>query len=391
MGIFHRIKTKLAFAFLAVALIPAAIIGSYSISVSTETLLDKELSSQADKLAHIKNLVQNFLSSARGDALILSRSPLLKELLNLKFTSRSGVLLDATKQAVTDEFLAFSEQRKIYYQIRYLDETGQEVIRVDFNGRKATARPDNLLQNKGDRYYFTRAVKLPAGQVFISPLDLNRENGKIETPHKPVIRYAVPLKYADGSRAGLVLTNIDANQFLKEIKGIMLTDEEGYYLAHPDFSKEWGSSRDLASGFSFQKEFAHINRQMIGTEGTIETKSEILTFQEMTIPGTSRIWKIISTEDIDRVLRNIGEFQQRFWYILAGSLLVALVFALYLDHKISRPIEKLTLEANKVSTGNLNSPVKTGDKGEIGQLAEAFERMRLSMIKAIEITRRKRQ
>ena len=390
MSLLHRIRTKLAFAFVAVALVPATIIGSYSVNVSNQTLLEKEHRAQLDEVSRLKSQLESFLASARGDVLFLSQSEPLKNLVSLKYQGATGTDYERAKKAAQNEFLAFSNQRKIYYQVRYLDETGQELVRVDFKDGKASVRAEERLQNKGNRYYFTDAVKLPEGQVFVSPLDLNREKGQIEVPHKPVIRYAVPLKYEDGSKAGVVLTNVDAKQFLSTLKKTMLVDEEGFYLAHQDQAKTWGSPRDLDTSQSFKQDYASIIDEVVGTSGTIQTAMQAISFQEMTIPGTFRNWKIISSRNLDDLLLNIRSFQKTFWSILVGSLIAAIIFALFLDRKISRPIEQLTEEANKVSMGDLNNPVISSDKSEIGQLAQAFERMRISMVKAIERSRRSR-
>lgn len=49
------------------------------------------------------------------------------------------------------------------------------------------------LQYKGNRYYFKDSIGLEKDQIFVSALDLNVENGKVEIPHKPMIRFATPV------------------------------------------------------------------------------------------------------------------------------------------------------------------------------------------------------
>nr|WP_305792775.1 HAMP domain-containing protein [Sedimenticola hydrogenitrophicus] len=65
-----------------------------------------------------------------------------------------------------------------------------------------------------------------------------------------------------------------------------------------------------------------------------------------------------------------------------------MLLAWFLDRRISRPIEYLTEQADKVSMGNLLNPIDLRDATEIGRLGEAFERMRVSMVRAIEHRRR---
>ena len=89
-----------------------------------------------------------------------------------------------TRRQLEADFLNMSTHRKTYDQIRYLDETGMEVIRVNFNQGQVVSVPVGKLQNKAKRYYFADAFRLKQGQLFVSPLDLNVEHGKVEEPQK---------------------------------------------------------------------------------------------------------------------------------------------------------------------------------------------------------------
>ncbi len=97
------------------------------------------------------------------------------------------------RETLAKEYLAFSSNKGFYDQIRFLDETGMEVERVNFNNGKPSIVPRDKLQNKGKRYYFQDAFKLERGELFISPLDLNIEAGQIEQPLKPMIRFGAPV------------------------------------------------------------------------------------------------------------------------------------------------------------------------------------------------------
>ena len=94
---------------------------------------------------------------------------------------------------LTECFLNISRYRRLYDQVRLLDENGMEIIRVNFNSGRPLVISREELQNKKDRYYFDDTFKLNRGEVFVSPLDLNIEQGEIEQPLKPMIRFATPV------------------------------------------------------------------------------------------------------------------------------------------------------------------------------------------------------
>ena len=104
-------------------------------------------------------------------------------------------------------FFSFSKEIRNYDQIRFIDETGQEIIRVDFDGGRPESIPQKLLQNKAERYYFKDTMKLGRREVYVSPLDLNVENGQVEQPHRPMIRFGTPIFDHLGQKRGVIIIN----------------------------------------------------------------------------------------------------------------------------------------------------------------------------------------
>lgn len=384
MKFYHRIRTKLAVAFLLVAGIPAAAIGVYSMQVSSDTLLSGEYDNQTQQVGKLKREIESFLADVKGDVVFLSESTPLQAYLSLRSSQADKATLEAARRGMEREFLSFSKNREVYYQVRYLDETGLETVRVDSDGTNSKLIPAGRLQNKGSRYYFADSVNLPAGSVFVSPLDLNRERGKVEIPHKPVIRYAVPVKYPNGDKAGVVLVNVDAKGFLGNLGETMLVDAGGYYLSHPDETKAWGSERDLDTGHNLNDDYPTVaDRVLVGSSDIMTVGDAVMSYQQAQIPGTSQHWTLISRRPITDLLASVSEFRTTFIIIVTGAMAIALLLALFVGARITRPIEYLTEMAQKVSTGELRERVSVKDKGEIGQLAQAFERMRVSTTKLL--------
>ena len=149
---------------------------------------------------------------------------------------------------LTEDLLNFSHGKGIYDQVRWIDEAGMEIVRIDqVNGRPVIVSADKL-QNKGQRYFFTDTIKLKPGEIFVSPLDLNIEQDKIEVPHKPMIRVATPLVDSRGARRGIAILNyygrvmLDSfSEVTKDIADhVMLVNRDGYWLKSPKADEEWG-------------------------------------------------------------------------------------------------------------------------------------------------------
>jgi len=139
-------------------------------------------------------------------------------------------------------------------QVRYIDEFGMEKVRVDWPvGReKASLVPTSQLQDKKHRYYYKEASQIPPFTFWYSKLDLNMENGRIESPEKPVLRIASPV-YLKQKFRGIVIINVHMKEFLNKflynsVFDICLIDSDGYYLISYEAEHSWSKYRE--SGFS---------------------------------------------------------------------------------------------------------------------------------------------
>lgn len=134
-------------------------------------------------------------------------------------------------------------------QIRLLDLNGMERVRVDLSGdNDAEICRTDKLQDKSNRYYFNESIALSENQIYISPLDLNMEKGKIEIPHKPMMRFVISVYGDDGRRLGFLIFNYLGKQLFSILDHMNLHEEDqwillnrdGYYLHHPDTNKRFG-------------------------------------------------------------------------------------------------------------------------------------------------------
>ncbi len=198
------------------------------------------LSDQRRNVAFMRGTVVNDISAIILDLMSLSAHPRLHQML------KSGNPDDRLK--LSRVFLDFCKTKALYDQVRFLDETGMELIRVNFNEGQPHIVPEGKLQNKGKRYYFADTIKLDSGQVFVSPLDLNVERGQIEQPLKPMIRFGTPVAYTEGRKRGIVLLNYFGSKMIQALNKAsadtignwMLLNAEGYWLKGLDPEDEWG-------------------------------------------------------------------------------------------------------------------------------------------------------
>lgn len=126
-------------------------------------------------------------------------------------------------------------------QVRWLDAEGQERMRVNRFQEAGgwQLRSAEYLQDKSARPYYLQALKLKADRIYVSDLDLNIEQGRIQRPLEPTIRLAMATTARDHMTSGVLIINFNLAPLFEQLRSqlgtsadLQLVDEEGYWLFH---------------------------------------------------------------------------------------------------------------------------------------------------------------
>lgn len=241
------LRGKLIIIFIALTVGAMAISTGYARYMQKHFILKRAHEHAAADLKLIGSEIQTVLQWVIRDIFFLSDLPQLHDFLGAQDHANKAKALLSVKRA----FLALAGHHRIYHQIRFLDESGTEIVRVDFDGLRTTLIPVSQLQQKGGRYYFKNAILLQGGQIYISPMDLNVEHGVIERPFVPTIRYATPIIDRQGHKRGIIVMNVLGNSLLQVLERqqqqrqlhnvtYYLLNDHGDFLFHPDHAKIFG-------------------------------------------------------------------------------------------------------------------------------------------------------
>lgn len=244
---------------------------AWSYHADVESLTASIADQERTVVARMQDAISGILDAIVGDLLFLTDQNELAAWL-------SGD--DQARAAIAAEYLALASHRKVYDQIRFLDASGREQVRVNFNAGRPSVIPDDRLQDKSQRYYFRDVIVLSPGEIFVSPFDLNIEQGAIEVPFKPMIRIGTPVTDASGRPRGVVLLNYLGAALLDRLADVgrhsvgdvTLLNAEGHWLlaAHPDDA--WGFMIEGRAGRRFgvdhPDEWGLIGREKAGQRQT---------------------------------------------------------------------------------------------------------------------------
>lgn len=219
-------------------------------------------------------------------AAVITDLTFLADYLESQGFDREGRL---NRRQVTELLLGFTAEKRLYDQIRVIDLAGREVVRVNFDNGESRPVEEQQLQNKADRYYFRESVGLGRGEVYISPLDLNIEQGNLEIPHKPVMRFAIPVFSGDGDKRGILVLNYLGNRLLMGFKRaaanisdhVFLLNADGYWLYSPRDQDAWGFMLPHQRRFSdsYPTAWSEIRRR---GSGLVRTGEGLFTFETVT-------------------------------------------------------------------------------------------------------------
>ncbi|MET0070940.1 MAG: GGDEF domain-containing protein [Candidatus Thiodiazotropha sp.] len=238
--------------FIPASLLLASIF--YAFSTQTEKYeLQTTLIREESALDSIGELTSLLFEQKLSDLLVLAEGEVLRSYLH------QPELENWVRAA--REFSLFARRKPKFFQIRYLDNTGMEVIRINSDGSSQEIIPQSEMQDKSERYYYKEAIKLELGEIYMSPMDLNVEHGRIERPIKPTIRFATPVADGYGEKRGLVIINYTSQELLQRIADIftslrgnaVMLNSRGYWLQGVDDDQLWGFMYGSNETFATQR------------------------------------------------------------------------------------------------------------------------------------------
>ncbi|QEG22842.1 Oxygen sensor histidine kinase NreB [Mariniblastus fucicola] len=230
---------------------------------SKEWQLRSEQSKYRLELA--QEIVSRNLDRVRADLLFVAKLPTVKSA-----NKKTPESLRETEAG----FAAFLASQKTYSQIRLIDRKGMEVVRVDWNGSEANVVPVRDLQDKAERYYVSDSLSLEPGEMFTSEFDLNEEQGEIERPLRPVIRFVTPVPDS-GQPGNLLVFNYEGSDLLRELASISLPGRtylvrnDGQFLLAPTSQSAWGWI--LGHHQNFESVFKGLSLASISEDQVVQT------------------------------------------------------------------------------------------------------------------------
>lgn len=179
-----------------------------------------------------KDMLSGAVSSIGKDVLFLSRLTSL----NTYLGSRDSDDL----QKVALDFRRYVERRTtLIYMIRFIDISGQEMIRVLEQPDGFEILGANELGMKKGTHYFDDSISLNHRMIYVSSMEISSAD-TVNAPLLPVVRVGTPVFDSQGRKRGVVIINYQGNALLGSV-GLEDPNARGWYLS---FHGEGNDRRD---------------------------------------------------------------------------------------------------------------------------------------------------
>jgi len=354
---------------------------------------------QTEGLTNAVVELRRFWNLARSDVLFLSETPPIQDLLRARAHGGKDPTDSSTERVWRERleqiFLSMADAKRIYEQIRYIDRDGMERVRVNLVGGRAVRVPADQLQAKRERYYFIETAKLKPGECYVSEIDLNREEGEVERPLKPMVRFATPVFDRAGEFQAIVIVNVLAEKMLQipafarplhpsaarpPMGFWFIADSHGYYLHHSAApQREWGSRTDLDTGEGLRKDFPEQFDRIMGGGATRVTwnGTDWLAFSKVARLWTEKERFLVVAHAMPRTVVMEHVYRMGVWLGVATLLALALATtaAWRSGRKVVGPLSQLSDSVLRFRKGQGGWQAVIAGDDEVGRLAASFNEM----------------
>lgn len=239
---------------------------------------------------------------------------------------------------IRELFLNIALTSKDIMQLRYINNEGEEIIRIDRDSPYRKPYFTKQLQNKADRYYYKALMNTAQNQIWHSPIDLNFEQGAVEKPFKPVVRVGTPI-FLNNQRHGFLIVNVFMKNFLEQLIdsptfNIYIVGENGEFKAHPDKSKTWSNYKEVS--FTVFNQFPK-QAQQIMTQKEFSDEEIFAKTLDTNTQGQAKI--IIQAKEF-AIQQEIEQTVKELLMIMGGILILAFPLAYMFSRSYSNLKEK---------------------------------------------------
>ncbi|WJN60373.1 diguanylate cyclase [Pseudomonas sp. SO81] len=390
------IAFKLGCLLAAFGVLVCGLTGYYSYSSSRATLLK---AAERDLLTATQVLGRNLRGSIDGvarDALLMAEVSRARELPRVTDEHHR----EHSEDDLAELFRAQMQVHPEYMQIRLISATGHglEQVRIDRAGERLLHISGAKLQEKGHYAYVFDTLRLPPGEVRLSPIVINHELGAHSGLGKPTLHVSTPVADANGKAGALIVINVDLDQLFAQIKSdlpshyqVYLSNRWGDLLIHPDHRRTFGF--DQGRRLFIQEEFPDVAALLgDGKQSSLISRTDnsghdlVAAFVRLGVNASTpeRFIVLGLAQPEDHVLAETTRLGQRIIQVVILSSLLAVAIAIVASRAMTHSLKSITLAVEQFTRERRSGPLPVQRQDELGQLARSFAQMQEEILDQLD-------
>ncbi|PCI61674.1 MAG: hypothetical protein COB35_05485 [Gammaproteobacteria bacterium] len=389
---------KLSISSIFLVLFSVGIVGSVFYHKIKEILVADALEHISEKVDEASALLQLVVKVDQEDVLFLASTPPFQGIIRASLSD--GVDQQDTTNyeqwtlRLQTIFESYIKQKNNYLKISYIDIKGNELVSVFKHQEDIIRVKKDKLQNKSHHIYVQETLKLPLDKVYISQIMLNREYGKVITPHEEILNISTPIyNEKNHNIAGLVVITINIRKELHAIEKhitnnddtiICITNDQGDYLLHRENNKTYGF--DLGTRYRIQSDVPQLSSLYESTNTVKQVmlmpedtgNKRVISFTKIPFDSANlnRFIAVVITQSFSNIMAEDEIMLKKLMGLTILLTLGGLVLAVLFSIRLTRPIHQMTLAVNQYRENYLAKiEWPTNNKDEIGMLARSFKEM----------------
>jgi len=360
------ISLKLLVLILPLVCLPIAVVGYFSFKASVDRVDRLVRHEQMVQVRATAGEINDIFNDIRQDLATIVSLPVLEDYHNAR-AFRLDAEAEFNRENTVRLFSDFIARTPYYYQIRYLDPTGRELVKVNRKGSVKT------LSKLGDTDLFQKVRQTGESGTSVSVIRRSPpENGR-------VIHWARSIFSGLKEFSGVVIIDLDYEKIIRMVKKIQvgergyafLVDEKGSVIAHPRFAPFALHLNNYPN--SSVREL--VLEMMTGASGwkpyLFEGQDKVAAFAPIPVMK----WSLAVTITTDEYRKEALAIRSRVIKTVAVTLIFAIAGVTLLTYFLLRPVRNLVRATDRIAGGDPGNEIPIQSKDELGDLTRSFNRM----------------
>lgn len=207
---------------------------------------------------------------------------------------------------------------------------------------------------------------------------------------------AYPIYHQDKivGAAGIDISLAYLSEHLDEIKPfqdgyVSLISQDGLIVVDPDAGKVGKSLTEIgldpAISTQLQTYMDQHEAGSVETEDPKSKKEQIRVTSSIPLGASQQNWSILATAYEESVFQDVHDLVWQLIWIAVAMALLTLVISYFVGRQISRPVLLLAQSLKQLMRGRTDQTLSFKRHDEIGDMADAYEALRLAMIEKEEL------